>query len=194
VVHRMYAKHSAATPHIPAWFIFDQRYRAKYIFRMFFPGLPIPKRYFENGYFCRVATIAALARQIGVNEENLLGTVERFNRFARTGKDLDFGRGESAYDNYYGDPTVKPNPNLAPLQKPPFYAVKMGPGDLDTKGGLVTDEWARVLRADGTPIKGLYAVGNTSASVMGHSYPGAGATIGPAMTFGYLAALHVAGQ
>jgi 3-oxosteroid 1-dehydrogenase len=192
VVHRMYTKHCAETPHIPAYFIFDQRFRNKYIFRMFFPMQPIPKRYFENGYFCRAATVAALAHQIGVDEGALVNTVERFNRFARSGIDLDFERGESVYDNYYGDPTVRPNPNLAPLQRQPFYAVKMGPGDLDTKGGLVTDEWARVLRMDGTPIPGLYAAGNTSASVMGNSYPGAGATIGPAMTFGYLAALHMA--
>ena len=136
----------------------------------------------------------SLADQIGIDEAELVSTVERFNQFARNGKDLDFKRGESAYDNYYGDPTIQPNPNLAPLQKPPFYAVKMWPGDLGTKGGLVTDEWARVLRTDGTPIEGLYAVGNTMASVMGNSYPGAGATIGPAMTFGYLAAHHVAGD
>jgi 3-oxosteroid 1-dehydrogenase len=192
VVHRIYANHSSETSHIPVYFIFDQRYRDKYLFGLFFPGMPIPKRYFENGYIQRAATISGLARQIGVDESELAGTVERFNGFARSGKDLDFQRGESAYDNYYGDPTVQPNPNLAPLQKPPFYAVKMWPGDLGTKGGLVTDEWGRVLRADGSPIPGLYATGNTMASVMGNSYPGAGATIGPAMTFGYLAAQHIA--
>ena len=192
VVHAMYANHSAAGSHIPAWFLFDQRFRNKYLFGLFFPMLPIPQRYFDNGYVCRAATIQSLASQIGVDEAALAGTLERFNAFARSGKDSDFQRGESAYDRYYGDPTVKPNPNLAPLQKPPFYAVKMWPGDLGTKGGLVTDEWARVLRTDGTIIAGLYAVGNTMASVMGNSYPGAGATIGPAMTFGWLAALHAA--
>ena len=192
VVHSMYAQHSQGVPSIPSYFLFDQRYQNKYLFGMFFPILPIPKRYFENGYICRAATLASLARQIGVDSDALTRTVERFNEFARSGKDLDFQRGESAYDHYYGDPTVKPNPNLAPLQKAPFYAIKMWPGDLGTKGGLVTDEWARVLRTDGSIIDGLYAVGNSMASVMGHSYPGAGATIGPAMTFGYLAALHVA--
>ena len=101
-------------------------------------------------------------------------------------------RGESAYDRYYGDPRRRPNPNLAPLATAPFYAVKIVPGDLGTKGGLCTDGRARVLRADGTPIPGLYAAGNASASVMGHSYAGAGATIGPAMTFGYIAALDLA--
>ena len=110
----------------------------------------------------------------------------------RTGRDEEFRRGDSAYDRYYGDPRRRPNPNLAPLARPPFYAVKIVPGDLGTKGGLRTDERARVLRADGTPIPGLYAAGNASASVMGHSYAGAGATIGPAMTFGYIAALDLA--
>jgi 3-oxosteroid 1-dehydrogenase len=190
VVHSMYAQHGQGVPSIPANFLFDQRFRNKYLFGMFFPFLPIPKRYFTNGYICRDTTLAALAHKIGVDADALAQTVERFNEFARSGKDLDFQRGESAYDRYYGDPTVKPNPNLAPLQKPPFYAVKMWPGDLGTKGGLVTDEWACVLRTDGTVIAGLYAAGNSMASVMGHSYPGAGATIGPAMTFGYLAAMH----
>jgi 3-oxosteroid 1-dehydrogenase len=117
----------------------------------------------------------------------------RFNGFARAGRDEDFHRGDSAYDCYYGDPRRRPNPNLAPLHTPPFYAVKIVPGDLGTKGGLRTDARARVLRADGTPIPGLYAAGNTSAAVMGRSYAGAGATIGPAMTFGYIAALDLAG-
>ncbi len=192
VVHTMYARHTPQTPHIPAWFIFDQRYRRKYLFGTFFPMMPIPKRYFENGYILRADTLAELARLMGVDGDALAQTVARFNEFARTGQDLDFHRGESAYDNYYGDPTVKPNPNLAPLARPPFYAVRMWPGDLGTKGGLVTDEWARVLRPERSVIPGLYATGNSMASVMGNSYPGAGATIGPAMTFGYLAALHAA--
>jgi 3-oxosteroid 1-dehydrogenase len=142
----------------------------------------------------RASTVEALADQIGVPAGRLGKTIETFNDFARAGKDEDFGRGASAYDNYYGDPNCKPNPNLAPLAQPPFYAIKMVPGDLGTKGGLRTDERARVLRADGTVIEGLYAAGNTSAMVMGRSYAGPGATIGPAMTFGYLAALDAAGK
>lgn len=188
VVHAIYAKHSPEAPQIPVHFIFDRRYRNKYLFGLIFPILPIPNRYYNNGYVHHAPTIANLAKQIGVDEENLANTIEQFNQYAISGKDQDFGRGDSAYDNYYGDPSVKPNPNLAPLKSPPFYAISMWPGDLGTKGGLVTDEWARVLREDGTAITGLYAVGNTMASVMGNSYPGAGATIGPAMTFGYLAA------
>jgi 3-oxosteroid 1-dehydrogenase len=133
-----------------------------------------------------------LALQCGVEPQGLVETVERFNRFARTGVDEDFGRGASAYDRYYGDPTMKPNPCLAPIEKPPFYAVEFVAGDLGTKGGLVTDENARVLRSDDSIIEGLYAIGNNSASVMGNTYPGAGSTIGPSMTFGYVAARHIA--
>ncbi len=120
--------------------------------------------------------------------EALTATVERFNGFAETGIDEDFHRGESGYDKYYSDPTVKPNPSLHSIDQGPFYAVKIVPGDLGTKGGLVTDEKARVLRADGSAIPGLYAAGNVSSAVMGNTYAGPGATIGPALTFGYLAA------
>ena len=192
VVNCIYAQHSEAASHVPVYFIFDRHYRNHYLFGLIFPIWPIPKRYFENGYIKRSTTIVGLAEQIGVDAANLAETVVRFNGFARSGQDLDFGRGQSAYDNYYGDPTAQPNPNLAALEKPPYYAVALWPGDLGTKGGLVTDESGRVLRSDQRVIPGLYAVGNTMASVMGHSYPGAGGTIGPAMTFGYLAAQHAA--
>jgi 3-oxosteroid 1-dehydrogenase len=136
--------------------------------------------------------VDSLAESIGVPAAALRETVERFNSFAGTGVDTDFHRGESAYDRYYGDPRNHPNPCLGALVKPPFYAAKLVPGDLGTKGGLRTDERARVLRPDGSPIAGLYAAGNATAAVMGHSYAGAGATIGPAMTFGYIAAQELA--
>lgn len=193
VVHAMYEKHTAEVPHIPATFIMDSRYRSKYIFGTLFPMQPIPESYFASGYFKRGATLAELAQNCGLDPKALTETVERFNQFARRGVDADFHRGDSAYDRYYGDPTVKPNPCLAPIEKPPFYAVQMVAGDLGTKGGLVIDEYARVLRSDGAPIPGLYAAGNNSASVMGNTYPGAGSTIGPSMTFGYIAAKHIAG-
>jgi 3-oxosteroid 1-dehydrogenase len=113
--------------------------------------------------------------------------------FAAAGKDLDFGRGETAYARFFGDPTL-PNPNLGPLDRPPYYAVRLLPGELSTKGGLEVDEHARVLGADG-PIPGLYAAGNTAAAPgVGDSYPGAGGTLGPAMVFGYQAGKHAAGQ
>jgi 3-oxosteroid 1-dehydrogenase len=191
-VHAMYDGQGTGSPHIPSWLIIDQRYRNSYVFAGLPPRRPLPRRWYAAGAVYRAPTIAELAGQAGVDPAALAKTVVRFNEFAEAGRDADFGRGDSAYDRYYGDPRCRPNPNLAPLTQPPFYAVKIVPGDLGTKGGLRTDERARVLREDGTPIPGLYAAGNTSAAVMGHSYAGAGATIGPAMTFGYIAALDLA--
>ena len=192
-VHAMYDGHCDAVPHIPSWLITDQRYRNSYVFAGLPPRKPLPRRWYAAGAVYRAPTVAELADQVGIDPAALAKTVVRFNEFAQAGRDEDFHRGNSAYDRYYSDPRRRPNPCLAPLDTPPFYAVKIVPGDLGTKGGLQTDERARVLRADGTPIAGLYAAGNTSAAVMGHSYAGAGATIGPAMTFGYLAALDLAG-
>jgi 3-oxosteroid 1-dehydrogenase len=134
-----------------------------------------------------------LAKQIGVPPDELIATMERYNADAARSEDPDFHRGRDAYDRYYGDPKRKPNPNLRPLDKLPFYAMRLYPGDIGTNGGLDTDAEARVLDATGKTIEGLYAIANTAASVMGYSYPGAGATIGPAMTFGYIAARHIAG-
>ncbi len=192
-VHAMYDRHTDDKPHIPAWLVTDQRYRNNYVFAGLPPRKSLPRRWYAAGTVFRAETMAELAAQIGVAGDGLAETVERFNGFARSGKDEDYGRGDSAYDRYYGDPRCRPNPNLAPLGMPPFYAIKIVPGDLGTKGGLRTDERARVLKLDGSPIPGLYAAGNASAAVMGHSYAGAGATIGPAMTFGYIAVLDMAG-
>jgi 3-oxosteroid 1-dehydrogenase len=136
-------------------------------------------------------TLGDLATKAGLPVDAFAATVERFNGFARSGVDADYHRGESAYDRYYGDPTNKPNPNLGEISHPPYYAAKMVPGDLGTKGGIRTDVDGRALRDDGSVIEGLYAAGNVSAPVMGHTYPGPGGTIGPAMAFGYLAALHI---
>jgi 3-oxosteroid 1-dehydrogenase len=191
-VHAMYDKHTDDKPHIPAWLIIDQRYRNSYVFAGLPPRKPLPRRWYAAGAVFRAPSLAELADQVAIASDGLTETVRRFNGFARAGKDEDFGRGDSAYDRYYGDPRCRPNPNLAPLAQPPFYAIKIVPGDLGTKGGLRTDERARVLRRDGTVIEGLYAAGNASAAVMGHSYAGAGATIGPAMTFGYIAVLDMA--
>ncbi|MFD7862544.1 FAD-binding protein [Streptomyces sp. NPDC057682] len=177
--------------HLPAWFVMDAKARARYPFAQILPGVPFPKAFYENGTVHRADSITELARKIGVPEDALADTVTRFNGFARTGKDEDFGRGDSAYDRYYGDPTLK-NPNLDVLDKAPYYAVRIEVGDLGTKGGLVCDEHSRVLREDGTAITGLYATGNTSASVMANEYAGPGATIGPSMVFGYVAARHAA--
>jgi 3-oxosteroid 1-dehydrogenase len=169
--------------------IMDTRCRGRYLFAGLTAKQPIPKSWLESGVIVKADTIAELAEKIGVPADKLTATTERFNGFARKGVDEDFGRGTSGYDHYYGDITNKPNPSLGPVDKGPFYAVKMVPGDLGTKGGIVTDEDGRALRPDGSVIDGLYAAGNTSAPVMGHTYAGPGATIGPAMVFGYLAAL-----
>lgn len=197
-VHAMYGgehgRGDGPGENIPTWLVFDQRYRNRYMFTGLGPRQALPGRWFKHGVVVRADTIAELADRMGVPAENLESTVERFNGFARAGEDLDFGRGRSRYDHYYGDPRNKPNPSLGELNQAPYYAVKMVPGDLGTKGGVRTDPRARVLREDGSVIPGLYAAGNSSAAVMGHTYAGPGATIGPAMVFGYLAAEDAAGR
>jgi 3-oxosteroid 1-dehydrogenase len=171
------------------WLVFDQTYRDRYPFCGVPPRRPLPRRWKES--VLTAPSLEELAQEADLPE--FVETVRRFNTLAVDGEDADFHRGESAYDRYYGDPRNRPNPNLAPLTTGPFHAVKIVPGDLGTKGGLRTDTRARVLREDGSVIEGLYAAGNTSASVMGHTYAGAGATLGPAMTFGYLAGLDISG-
>jgi succinate dehydrogenase/fumarate reductase flavoprotein subunit len=188
--------------HIPCWLITDHRSFNRYVIAGHLPipkvpgapmptGRKVPQAWLDSGVVQAAVSLEELALKIGVPADELSRTAERFNELARTGHDDDFNRGDSAYDNYYGDPTLR-NPNLHPLTKPPYYAFQIILGDLGTSGGLRTDEHARILRADDRIVKGLYAVGNTSAAVMGRSYAGAGATIGPAMTFGYVAAKHIA--
>jgi 3-oxosteroid 1-dehydrogenase len=195
--HRMYGgeygQGDGPGENIPAWLVFDQQYRDRFIFAGLQPGQRIPKKWLESGVIVKADTLEELATITGLPTQAFADTVKRFNGFARSGVDEDFHRGESAYDRYYGDPRNKPNPNLGELTHPPYYAAKMVPGDLGTKGGIRTDVHGRALRDDGSVIEGLYAAGNVSSPVMGHTYPGPGGTIGPAMTFGYLAALHLAG-
>jgi 3-oxosteroid 1-dehydrogenase len=179
---------------VPAFLIMDARHRQRYVLRNMLPRLTPKEAYGENGFLVKARSLDELAGRLGVGAQGLRETVQRFNRFAATGVDEDFHRGESLYDHYYGDPRQKPNPNLGPIERAPFWGAKVYPGDLGTKGGLVTDEHARVVRDDGTPIAGLYAAGNTSATVMGRTYPGPGGTLGPAIVFGYLATKHMAGR
>ncbi|WP_369272760.1 3-oxosteroid 1-dehydrogenase [Streptomyces sp. R11] len=193
VVHTMYDVNDTS-PAIPSWLIVDQNYRNRYLFKDVLPALPLPADWYSSGAAHKAWTLDALARSIGVPAPALRTTVDRFNSQARQGRDPDFKRGDSAYDHYYTDPSVLPNSCLAPLWLPPFHAFRIVPGDLGTKGGLLTDARARVLRDDGSVIRGLYAAGNASSAVMGHSYAGAGSTIGPAMTFGYIAARDIAGS
>ncbi|TWU71614.1 hypothetical protein ED733_000683 [Metarhizium rileyi] len=177
---------------IPAWLVLDANHRKRYALGSLLPRQK-PKTGVEAGHLYTANTVTELASQIGVDPSNLQATVSRFNAMAEAGVDRDFGRGSDEFDNYFGDPKVTPNPNLGPISAAPYYAVPVFPGDLGTKGGLVTDEHARVLKEDGSVIEGLYATGNTSASVMGRTYPGAGATLGPALTFAYIAVNHMAG-
>jgi 3-oxosteroid 1-dehydrogenase len=197
-VHHMYGGEygQGAGPgeNIPAWLIFDQQYRDRFIFAGLQPGQRIPKKWMESGVIVKADTLQELAAKTGLPADAFAATIDRFNGFARSGVDEDFHRGDSAYDRYYGDPTNKPNPNLGEIKHGPFYAAKMVPGDLGTKGGIRTDLKGRALRDDDSVIEGLYAAGNVSSPVMGHTYPGPGGTIGPAMTWGYLAALDIAGK
>ncbi|OBG65078.1 FAD-binding protein [Mycobacterium sp. E3339] len=200
--HAMIDGHKSGVTHIPCWLITDHRSWNRYVIGGHLPipkipgapvptGRKVPRAWLESGVVKAARTWAEMAAAIGVPAANLAETARRFNELARRGHDDDFRRGDSVYDNYYGDPTL-PNPNLRPLGDPPYYAFRIVLGDLGTSGGLRTDEYARVLTDDDSVLPGLYAVGNTSAPVMGRSYAGAGATIGPAMTFGFVAANHIA--
>ena len=202
--HAMIKGQESGVAHIPCWLITDIRSFHRYVVGGHLPipkvpfapvptGAKVPKAWLESGIVKEASSFEQLAEAIGVPAAQLRKTADRFNELARKGHDDDFNRGDSKYDNYYGDPTLS-NPNLHPLGKPPYYAFQIILGDLGTSGGLRTDEFARVLRTDDSTVKGLYAVGNTSAAVMGRSYAGAGATIGPAMTFGYVAAKHIEDQ
>jgi 3-oxosteroid 1-dehydrogenase len=177
------------------WIVFDQQYRNSYVFAAeLYPRMRLPQSWYEAGIARQSDNMAELARMIGVPESQFLATVTRFNEMSRAGDDSDYHRGRSAYDRYYGDPTVTPNPNLRPLDRGPFYAVKMVLSDLGTCGGLRADERARVLREDGGVIDGLYAIGNTAANAFGTTYPGAGATIAQGLVYGYIAARDAAAK
>lgn len=194
---RLYEAHSEANPCAPAYLLFDARVRRKYIVGPLLtartrPDWTLPKSWFEKGFVARANTIDELAGKIGVPAGNLQQTLEQFNGYATTGRDLDYQRGETEYDRHYGDPQIKPNPNLAPIVEAPFYAVRLDPGDIGTQGGLVTNIHGQVLRENGEPIAGLYASGNCTAAVI-PTYPGPGATLGPAMVFAYQAAKHITG-
>lgn len=180
---------ASGTPVESMWIVFDQKYRNSYVFAAeLFPRMPIPQTWYDAGIAVKADSFDDLATKMQVPVEDFVATVTRFNENAFAGEDPDFERGRSAYDRYYGDPTVTPNPNLRPLVKGSFYAVKMVLSDLGTCGGLRADDRARVLREDGTVIDGLYAIGNTAANAFGHTYPGAGATIAQGLVYGYIAA------
>jgi 3-oxosteroid 1-dehydrogenase len=189
------ARERSGNPVETMWIIFDQQYRNSYVFAAdVFPRMRLPQRWYNAGIAHRSNDLAELARMIGVPQSEFQATVSRFNEMSRAGDDSDFHRGRSAYDRYYGDPTITPNPNLRALDKGPFYAVKMALSDLGTCGGLRADGRARVLREDGSVVKGLYAIGNTAANAFGTTYPGAGATIAQGLVYGYIAAKDAAAK
>lgn len=193
VVKEQYLSEQRGEKAIPCYLIFDANYRSKYVIGHIKPTKlesddHIPKDYFETGLLTKASSLLQLAEKLDIDAAQLVETVTQFNANAIKGIDPDFGRGETLHDRYYADAKVIPNPSLAPIDKGPFYAFKIEAGDLDTKGGIVCDEWARVCDNDGSVIEGLYGAGNTTAAVMGDTYPGAGATIGSAMTFAYIAA------
>ncbi len=178
----------------PSWFVFDHTYRHNYPVGPLYPLMPDWMQRGEvRSILKKGATIEALAADIGIDPARFAATIARYNEGAAKGEDPDFHRGEATYDRMYGDPRVTPNPCLRPLATGPFYAMPIYPGDIGTNGGLLTNEKAQVVGKDGNPIPGLYAIGNNAASSMGESYPGAGVTIGPALTFGYIAARHMTG-
>ncbi len=192
----MVRDHLATGANMPCWLVFDAKFRKKFSAGGLMPTVhtaedKVPDDWWGH-YIFRAGSLGELARQIGVPSDALQKTVSNINEYSKTGVDPEFGRGMNIYDQFFGDPTVTPNPNLGPLDTPPFYAVPINCGDLGTKGGLKCDARARVLDAAGNPIPGLYAAGNNSATPFGDVYPGAGATIGPAMTFAYVAANDIA--
>ncbi len=188
-MHRRDASTASGFRHLPAWAVFDSAYLTRYGVFDHRVEADLPE------WLVRADSLAGLAGALGVPADALRSTVERFNGFATSGRDEDFGRGDDAYDRYWGDRSRGlPNPCLAPLEQAPFYALRVHPGGFGTCGGLVTDGAARVLDVDGRPLGGLFAAGNTTAHPMGRGYPGAGGSLGPNLTMGLLAGETVAGK
>ncbi len=198
VTKAMYASNG-----IPAWLIFDDEYRRRSAWARGLPKLRnltavlpgrMPAEWVNKGWIRRADSLEGLAVQMGVDAQTLVSTVGRFNASAGQGEDPEFGRGRSQYNHVLGDPGNKPNPAVGPIDKPPYYATEIYPGDVGTSGGVVTNEHAQVLDQSDQPIPGLYATGNLTATVMGRTYPGAGASIANTTVFGYVAARHAAAQ
>jgi len=178
------------TPSIPAYLICDAGFLDKYGLGIIYPGHRNPRKFVDSGYVVSADTLDALAGMLDIDAAALKATIARHNGFARTGTDLDFGKGETDLNRFNGDPQHKPNPCIGPIETPPFYALAVWPADIAVSSGLAADADARVLDKSGRHIPGLYACGNDMASVMAGSYPGPGTTLGPAMVFAYRAAMH----
>jgi 3-oxosteroid 1-dehydrogenase len=191
--HAMYERHKTV-PAIPSWLIMDSRFISKYMVSENLPGAALPQSWLATDFVITADNLDGLARKTGMDPATLNAAVRRFNEFAQAGKDQDFHRGDRAYDRFYADPTHRPSPTLGTIERGPFYAYKFYPGDIGTTGGVVTDVHARVLKEDGAVIPGLYATGNSTASVMGRAYPGGGSCVGPSFVWGYVAAKHALGD
>lgn len=186
-VQAMFREHA-----IPAFLICDRAGLWKYGLGAVLPFTVSLGATIASGYLARGSSIRALAEALGIEPAALEATVLRYNEDARTGVDRAFHKGNNAYGKYLGDAEHTPNPCMAPLERAPFYAVALYPGDLGTSAGLRTNVHAQVLDAAGAPITGLYACGNDMSSIMNGGYPGPGITLGPALTFGYIAGRHLA--
>ena len=196
-VDDMFKQYAEGNPCAPCYMIFDSNFRKNrpcgpLLQGTMQPDSSVPKEWWTPSFLSKADTLEKLAEIVGIDPRGLLKTQSKVNKFSKTGKDLDLKRGDSVYDRYYGDPSVTPNPCLASLDKGPFYCMVLYPGEMGTAGGLVIDVNARVLKADGVAIPGLYACGNCTTALL-PKYPGPGSTLGPAMTFGYLAAKHITG-
>jgi succinate dehydrogenase/fumarate reductase flavoprotein subunit len=185
----MFEAHKTA-PSIPTYLVCDAAFIKKYGLGIVYPGHRNPAKFVDNGYLVGGGTLDELAGKIAVDPAQLRDTIARYNRFAETGVDIDFGKGETELNRFNGDASHKHNPCIGPVATPPFYALSVWPADIAVSTGLATDADARVLDAHGKSIPGLYACGNDMASVMAGSYPGPGTTLGPAIVFAYRAALH----
>ena len=187
-------RRNASTPAVPCWVVVDAAFIRNYGLGMVYPGTTDLAPHEKNGYLKTAATVEALATKIGVDPQGLAATVARNNEYARTGVDLEYGKGATEVSRFNGDPQHQPNPCLGPIATTPFCALQLWPGDAAADAGLATDTYGRVLDATGRPVPGLFACGNDMASAMRGSYPGPGTTIGPAMVFGWRAALAAAGK
>jgi succinate dehydrogenase/fumarate reductase flavoprotein subunit len=185
---------NAKVPSIPCYLICDATFIEKYGLGVVYPGMRKLSALLKSGYLKRDDTLEGLAARIGIDGHGLRRTVARYNGFARSGIDIDFGKGETELNRFNGDESHKPNPCIGPLARAPFYAVEIWPADIAVSTGLSTDINARVLDKDRQVIPGLYACGNDMASPMSGSYPGPGTTLGPAIVFAYRAAMHAAGK
>lgn len=193
-VRGMYRSHATGVPTFPAFLVADADFVERWGLGLALPGGRPREHLVQAGYLVKAASLAELAAALKIDANNLQAAAAQFNQVAEQGVDTAFGKGSTAYNRYLGDAEHQPNPCLGPLRRGPFYAVRVYAGDIGTACGIATDEHARALDATGAPIDGLYVVGNDMQSVMGGQYPAPGITLGPALTFGWLAGRHVAAQ